>query len=180
MLSLISQGTLYNCIYSQATQLKATYAAGHQIASHTWTHPNLASLTAAQITTEMSKLEVAFANILGVKPTYMRPPSGATGGNVVSVMKSMGYRIVTWDIDSGDWNNVGVATSESRFSSANTGAGHIPLTHETIATTVNTLVPWVLSWAKGKGLQMVTVAECVGDVGGAYTTPVAKTGATSC
>lgn len=29
-------GTLYNCIYSQRTQLKATYDAGHQIASHTW------------------------------------------------------------------------------------------------------------------------------------------------
>jgi len=29
-------GTLYGCIYSQRNTLKATYDAGHQIASHTW------------------------------------------------------------------------------------------------------------------------------------------------
>ena len=128
----------------------------------------------------MQKLETAFANILNVKPTYMRPPNGSTGGSVVSTMTRLGYRIVTWDTDSGDWNNVGVATSESRYSSSSSSVGHIVLNHETIASTVNELVPWVLNWAKSKNLQMVTVAECVGDAGGAYTTPVAKTGATSC
>ena len=173
-------GTLYGCIYNQASQLKATMAAGHQIASHTWTHANLANLGESQINTEMQKLEVAFSNILGVKPTYMRPPNGATGGSVVSAMQKLGYRIVTWDVDSGDWNNVGVSTSQSRYSSAGTGQGHVVLNHETIASTVNELVPWVLNWAKSKNLQMVTVAECVGDAGGAYTTAVPKTGATSC
>ena len=95
-------GTLYNCIYSQAAVLNATFAAGHQIASHTWDHKGLNTLSASEITTQMTKLETALANIIGVKPTYMRPPNGATGGQTVSVMKSMGYRLVTWDVDSGD------------------------------------------------------------------------------
>ncbi|RDL29984.1 Glycoside hydrolase [Venustampulla echinocandica] len=172
-------GTLYNCIYSQASQLKATYAAGHQIASHTWTHADLSTKSAADVKTEMTKLETAFANILGVKPTYMRPPNGNTGGQMKSVMQQLGYRIVTWDIDSEDWNHQTPQYSEQKFSS--TGAGsHIPLMHETIPTTSQTLLPWVLNWAKQKGLKMVTVAECLGDAGGAYTTPVATTGATNC
>jgi peptidoglycan/xylan/chitin deacetylase (PgdA/CDA1 family) len=29
-------GTLYGCIYNQATAVKKAYASGHQIASHTW------------------------------------------------------------------------------------------------------------------------------------------------
>jgi hypothetical protein len=52
--------------------------------------------------------------------------------------------------------------------------------HEPIQTTSSTLVPWVINWAKQKGLKFATVAECVGDPGGAYTTPAPTTGATSC
>jgi len=173
-------GTLYNCIYSQRTQLKATYAAGHQIASHTWTHANLANLGASQITTEMQKLEAAFSNILGVKPTYMRPPNGATGGQVVNTLKSMGYRIVTWDVDSGDWNNQSPQSSLSTLTNAGTGSGHIILMHETVASTPSQLADMVINYAKSKNLKMVTVAECVGDSGGAYTTASAPNGATSC
>ncbi|KAH8653226.1 chitin deacetylase-like protein [Tricladium varicosporioides] len=170
-------GTLYNCIYSQQATLKAAYAAGHQIGSHTWSHKDLDSQSAASITTEMQKLETAFANILGVKPTYMRPPSGKTGGSVASTMKTLGYRIVTWDIDSNDWNKYTAAQSEAKFTA---GSGHIALMHETIQTTSTQLVPWVLNWAKTQGYKMVTVAQCLGDADGAYTTPATKTSATSC
>ncbi|KAF4626664.1 hypothetical protein G7Y89_g11498 [Cudoniella acicularis] len=173
-------GTLYNCIYTQSTSLKAAFAAGHQIGSHTWTHKSLDSQSAASITTEMTKLETAFANILGVKPTYMRPPNGRAGGPVAGVMKTLGYRIVTWDIDSEDWNKVSAAASEAKFTAASSGTSHIGLMHETIPTTSSTLVPWLLNWAKTKGLKMVTVAECLGDKDGAYTTAAEKTGATSC
>jgi hypothetical protein len=71
--------------------------------------------------------------------------------------------------------------------------------HETISTTSSTLLPWVINSAKGndlyllsnflgdadvvstgKGLKMVTVAECLGTPDGAYVTNVTKTGATTC
>ncbi len=129
-------GTLYNCIYAQAAVLNATFAAGHQIASHTWDHKGLNTLSAADITSQMSKLEVAFANILGVKPTYMRPPNGNTGGSTVSVLKGLGYRLVTWDVDSGDWNKEAPESSERKL----TVGPHIVLMHETIPSTANTLV----------------------------------------
>lgn len=73
----------------------------------------------------MTKLETAFANILGVKPTYMRPPSGDSGGQTVSVMQQLGYRIVKWDIDSEDWNNKTPVQSEAKFTAASSGS-HIP------------------------------------------------------
>ncbi|CZT12313.1 related to deacetylase [Rhynchosporium agropyri] len=169
-------GTLYNCIYSQASILNATFAAGHQIGSHTWDHKALNTLSAADITTQMSKLETALSNILGVKPTYMRPPGGATGGQTINVLKGLGYRIVTWDTDSGDWNKETPASSEKKL----TVGPHVVLMHETIPSTANTLAPWTIDWAKKNGLKMVTVAECLGDKDGAYTTAVAKTGAKSC
>jgi peptidoglycan/xylan/chitin deacetylase (PgdA/CDA1 family) len=158
-------GTLYNCIYTQSKVLKQAFAEGHQIGSHTWDHKNLDTQSAASVTSEMTKLEAAFANILGIKPTYMRPPSWATSSTMVGALKNLGYRIVTWDIDSNHWNKYTPAQSEAKFTGAGAG-NHIVLMHEPIQTTSTTLAPWAINWAKGKGLKMVTVAGCLGDVVG--------------
>lgn len=173
-------GNLYDCIYNNADTLKAAYDAGHQVASHTWSHTDLASLSEDEITTEMTKLETAFANILGVKPTYMRPPNGSTGGSASSAVGALGYRLVTWDIDSGDWNDLSVSESQAAFEQADTSSSHIALMHETIDSTANELVPWVLEWAASNNLTMVTVAECVGDAGGEYTDPAESDGSNTC
>jgi peptidoglycan/xylan/chitin deacetylase (PgdA/CDA1 family) len=118
----------------------------------------------------MQKLENALVNIIGKKPTYMRPPYLATGGSVLSTMGSMGYRVITDDVDAGDWNGYSVSQSEQQFTNAGaSGNGHIPLMHETYSTTVNQLVPWLINWAKSNNLKIVTVAECLGDtIDGAY------------
>lgn len=135
----------------------------------------------------MTRLEQALVNIIGVKPTYMRPPYLATGGSVLSTMKTLGYRVITDDIDSGDWNNQTPQQSQQKFTQAGAGGnGHIPLMHETYASTVDTLTPWLINWAKNNNLKLVTVgesdscassscvlsnrvlAECLGDTTGAY------------
>jgi peptidoglycan/xylan/chitin deacetylase (PgdA/CDA1 family) len=151
------------CIYNQRTALKSAYDAGHQIASHTWSHPqNFGSMSTSDLTSQMSRLETALANILGVKPTYMRPPYLATGGNVLSVMKTMGYRVITDDVDAEDWNGKTPAQSQQKFQQAGAGGnGHIPLMHETYQGTVETLTPWLINWAKSNNLKLVTVGEFV-------------------
>jgi peptidoglycan/xylan/chitin deacetylase (PgdA/CDA1 family) len=47
------------------------YNEGHQVASHTWDHPDLTTLSSAARRDEMYQNEAAFANILGLFPTYM-------------------------------------------------------------------------------------------------------------
>ncbi|KAF4773051.1 polysaccharide deacetylase [Colletotrichum scovillei] len=176
-------GTLYGCIYNQRTAVKKAFDSGHQIASHTWTHPStFGSLTTAQLTTEMQKLEQAMVNIIGKKPAYMRPPYLATGGSVLSTMKTLGYKVITDDVDSGDWNGQTPAQSEAKFTAAGaSGNGHIPLMHETYATTVQTLTPWLINWAKQNNLKLVTVAECLDDASGAYQSgSFTGNGATTC
>ncbi|KAG8813586.1 hypothetical protein FRC17_001493, partial [Serendipita sp. 399] len=154
-------GTLYGCIHNQATAVKNAYNSGHQIASHSWSHPsNFGSLSTQDLTTQMQRLEGALNKIIGKKPTYMRPPYLATGGNVLSTMRTLGYRVITDDIDAGDWNGLTAQQSEQRFQQAGAGGnGHIPLMHETYSSTVNTLVPWLINWAKQNNLKLVTVGE---------------------
>ncbi|KAF4978811.1 hypothetical protein FZEAL_4878 [Fusarium zealandicum] len=163
-------GTLYGCVYGSSAAIKAAFNSGHQIASHSWTHPqNFGSLGTAQLTEEMRRFEQAMVNIIGKKPAYMRPPYLATGGNVLPTMKSLGYKVITNDVDSGDWNGQSAQQSQQKFQQAGTGGnGHIPLMHETYASTVQTLTPWLINWAKQNNLKLVTVAECLGDSGGAY------------
>jgi peptidoglycan/xylan/chitin deacetylase (PgdA/CDA1 family) len=105
-------GNNEGCIYDPNVQsvLKRAFNSGHQIASHTWSHPKLTSLSVDGITTEMTRLEKAFMDVLGVVPRYMRPPYGdGTFGNgnandqkVQGTLKNLGYVITTWDIATTD------------------------------------------------------------------------------
>lgn len=56
------------------TKNRRMYTEGHQVASHTWSHPDLCNITSDQRKNEMYKNEMALRNIIGVIPTYMRPP----------------------------------------------------------------------------------------------------------
>src|SRR6478735_10575865 len=42
-------GFNYGCLYDRASDILFAYNSGHQIGSHTWSHPSLISLTSAQI-----------------------------------------------------------------------------------------------------------------------------------
>ncbi|KAI5923030.1 carbohydrate esterase family 4 protein [Camillea tinctor] len=162
-------GTLYGCIYNQAAAVKKAYESGHQVASHTWTHPHMGSMSASQIQAEMEKVEQAMVNIFGRKPQYVRPPYLETGGSFLSVMRQMNYTVITNDVDAGDWNNQSPQQSEQRFQQAGAGGnGHIPLMHETYSGTVTTLTNWLIDWAKTNNLEIVTVAECLDDAEGMY------------
>ena len=52
----------------------------------------------------MSKVETAFRKILGIRPKWVRPPYGASNTDVLNTLKTMGYKAVTWNLDSQDWN----------------------------------------------------------------------------
>ncbi|KAM0324583.1 hypothetical protein ACHAQA_007969 [Verticillium albo-atrum] len=163
-------GTLYGCIYDHAAAVQKAFASGHQVASHTWTHPNtFGVVTPDQLTVEMDRLDDALVNLLGVKPQYMRPPYLMTGGNVLPTMKDLDFKVITTDVDTKDWDGTTPEESLLRFTRAGScGKGHISLMHETYASTVQTLTPYLIDWARTRKLELVTVADCLGDADGAY------------
>lgn len=130
----------------------------------------------------MSKVEDALVNLIGVKPAYMRPPYLATGGAVLPTLGELGYKVITDDVDSQDWNGFSPAQSQGAFQQAGaSGNGHIPLMHETYDGTVRELTPWIINWAKENNLELVTVAECLDDADGAYQAGEFEgNGATTC
>ncbi|KAG0045899.1 chitin deacetylase [Gryganskiella cystojenkinii] len=78
---------------------------GHHLASHTWSHHALTTLTNQQIVAEMKWTEKAIMDATGVKVRYMRPPYGDVDNRVRYVLKQMGYVVVDWTdtFDTLDW-----------------------------------------------------------------------------
>jgi peptidoglycan/xylan/chitin deacetylase (PgdA/CDA1 family) len=73
------------------------HAEGHQIASHTWSHQNLSSITRQQRMDQMIKNEMAFRNVLDFFPAYMRPPYDicTNESGCITDMQALGYHIVS-------------------------------------------------------------------------------------
>ncbi|CEP14189.1 hypothetical protein [Parasitella parasitica] len=143
------------------------YDSGHELASHTFEHLNLANKSEAEVRRQMNaQSDVIFAAI-GRRPQLMRPPEGALDDNASRVLKELGYSNVMWDVDTKDWVMSGLAAEQAIVQTimdadTPTTLGHIGLLHDIHASTVNTLVPWITQYVREKGLQFVTVSDCIG------------------
>ncbi|KAG0344227.1 chitin deacetylase [Podila humilis] len=79
---------------------------GHHLASHTWSHRGLTTLTNEQIVAEMKWTEKLVRQLTGLRLKYMRPPYGDIDNRVRYVLKKLGYIIVDWsggDFGTNDW-----------------------------------------------------------------------------
>jgi len=78
---------------------------GHLIGNHSWSHPNMASISESKIRTELNKVKEAVKKITGQKEMrYLRPPSGIFNDKLLAVSKNMGYINVFWSIAYKDWD----------------------------------------------------------------------------
>jgi peptidoglycan/xylan/chitin deacetylase (PgdA/CDA1 family) len=68
---------------------------GHQVASHTWSHQDLTTLTHQQRVDQVIKNEIALVDILGFFPTYLRPPYEDMNSDVLSDLNALGYHVVS-------------------------------------------------------------------------------------
>lgn len=174
--TFFQNGYNWDCIYNYYQLVRNMDAAGHQIASHTYSHPDLATITQASVSYQMLQLEKAYLNILGKTPTFMRPPFGSYSPAVLQTLASLGYVVAMWTTDSGDSVGATFAQEKLNYQNApNGGNQNIYLNHDFQVQTANTLLAWVINWWKASGLKAVTVAECMGvplaNAYRGYTTP---------
>lgn len=99
-------------------------AEGHQVASHTWSHPDLTMLSDSQIRSQVERTDA----VLGTT-SCVRPPYGATSSRVSAVLREGGHTPELWDVDPQDWDRPGTATIVSRVMKQ-TGPGDVILFHD--------------------------------------------------
>ncbi|KAI9226374.1 MAG: family 4 carbohydrate esterase, partial [Piptocephalis tieghemiana] len=83
--------------------LRREYAQGHDIAMHGWSHTAWTSLTNEQLVAELQWTARAIKEVIGVTPTYVRPPYGDIDNRIRGVLDALGYRAVIWSHDTNDW-----------------------------------------------------------------------------
>ncbi|OMP84902.1 Chitin deacetylase [Diplodia seriata] len=146
---------------------------GHQIASHTWSHQNLNDITSQQRFDQMVKNEMAFRNVLGYFPTYMRPPYNTclrTAG-CVDDLETLGYHIIKYNVDTLDYVNLTpdtIQNSKDIFSNALAGgdaasSSFIIGNHDIHPQTVTNLTQFIIDEGKAQGYTFKTVGDCLGD-----------------
>ncbi|KAF8896035.1 carbohydrate esterase family 4 protein [Infundibulicybe gibba] len=159
-------GNNYACIYDddEVKRVQYAYQHGHQVASHTWAHKDLTTLTWDQIHDEMWRVEQALQKIVGVTPAFMRPPYGNYNNLVRQASAVRGQSLVIWDFDSGD--SVGATPAQSKASYDGLVGGHpstiLALNHEVYETTAHQVLPYAISKLQQAGYRLVSVAECLG------------------
>lgn len=78
---------------------------GHEIASHSYSHPNFLHLGPNRRKDELVRTN-SLLRACGVEPTLFRPPYGAKDKNLARLANDLGMRIVTWSHDTEDWKRL--------------------------------------------------------------------------
>jgi peptidoglycan/xylan/chitin deacetylase (PgdA/CDA1 family) len=87
--------------------VKALYDAGMQIGNHTWTHPQLARLSATKQLSELKNTQDEIASIIGVRPRFYRPPYWSWSPLTAREGAMLGMIGVLFSVDTGDWEKPG-------------------------------------------------------------------------
>ncbi|KAJ3163407.1 hypothetical protein HDU88_006358 [Geranomyces variabilis] len=168
-------GNNYQCALEEkgAASVRAVLAAGHQLASHTWSHPMpFNEQSAGQTLYQVRKNEDMFVRLIGETPKYFRPPQGQINDAQVKQIAALGYKIINWSIDTEDSLGKTWQTSEKTIQTeldVNKQQHPLILNHEVIENTVRKVIPWFLE-KYSKRFNWVTVAECLGDHSKPYMT----------
>ncbi|MGC0417580.1 polysaccharide deacetylase family protein [Embleya sp. AB8] len=110
--------------------LEAIHDAGHLIAGHSWSHPNLQKLTPAEVTEEVERNLDAIDQVLpGLRVRWFRAPYGNWSPEVMGTLSAHGLRPLGWSVDPRDWSRPGADEIVDRVLGALT-TGSIILNHD--------------------------------------------------
>lgn len=110
------------------------HEAGHVIANHTYTHPNLRRLSDTAIRTELRRTHALIEDLVGA-PTLFRPPYGATDSRVDAIIAAEGYNNVMWNVDTLDWQKRSIAWVNHGMRQIRAREDSLVLMHDIHATT---------------------------------------------
>ncbi|MCZ4118140.1 polysaccharide deacetylase family protein [Streptomyces sp. H39-S7] len=104
-------------------------AEGHVVGNHSWSHPHLSDLSAAEVRDQMQRTQDAVAKVGGRAPVLFRAPYGDFADASLAVCADLGLRPISWSVDPADWANPGSATIADRVV-AGAATGAIVLHHD--------------------------------------------------
>jgi peptidoglycan/xylan/chitin deacetylase (PgdA/CDA1 family) len=137
-------------------------ADGHELANHSYSHPDLTHLSESQIVYELDYTDqVVFDATGGHTRPFFRPPFGARNRRVLDIAAASGFRSVYWTLDSGDWLPRATAAAVAGKILRYAEPGDIVVEHVGADASADAL-PVVLDEFAQRGWQVGTVSEVLG------------------
>jgi peptidoglycan/xylan/chitin deacetylase (PgdA/CDA1 family) len=135
-------------------------AQGSEVGDHTWSHPKMQLLSAAQTRDEVFRGAQAVAGITGKAPVFFRPPRGEVTPQVLNAAADRGLSIVLWDI-AVDHDLHSVPAVKAKWVLDRVHPGAIILMHDGGGNRSGSLAAMeiVLRQLKARGYRVVTLSE---------------------
>ncbi|HET6746837.1 MAG TPA: polysaccharide deacetylase family protein [Candidatus Saccharimonadales bacterium] len=131
---------------------------GSEIGNHSWNHPDLRSLSPAELEWQVGATQAAIQVATGgYTPRLMRPPYGGTNSLVAHYLETHGLRQALWNVDTDDWRDRDAEVIYNRIM-ANAADGRIILLHDIHPTSVQAALRAIRD-LKAQGFQLVTASD---------------------
>ena len=133
--------------------------AGHEIGTHSATHPYMSKLSRDAIIKELNSSVSAIESITQKKVEVFRPPYGDYNDLLIDTAKELGLFTIQWDVDSLDWKNL-TANEITERVVKRVKNGSIVLFHNQGLHTAEAL-PTIINTLKSAGYEFVTIGELI-------------------
>jgi len=148
-------------VESNPELVKKMAGGGHEIFSHTYSHPHLPALSDQEIIRELVKTDGTLRKITGrTAGPYFRAPYGERDERVLDVAFREGYRSVYWTVDAMDWEESLGETPESvEYRILSTlSPGNIYLLH--LGDTISgAILPGLIDKIEAEGYKIVSLVQ---------------------
>ncbi|MDE8563167.1 polysaccharide deacetylase family protein [Anoxybacillus rupiensis] len=107
--------------------------AGQEIGNHSYSHPDLKTMSNEAIRRELKKTNEVIEATTGVKCKWFAPPSGSYRDDVVKIAHDLKMGTIMWSVDTIDWQKPSPSVIVERVTSK-LHPGAIILMHPTLST----------------------------------------------
>lgn len=141
--------------------VKAIYAAGHELGNHSENHLNMSELSMEKIEEEIMLVHNRVKELTGYDMCVFRPPYGDYDNDVITGVENCGYYAIQWSIDSLDWKDYGAdSIIEKVTCNENLEGGAIILCHNGAKYTADALEEMIVR-LKEQGYSFVKMSDLI-------------------
>lgn len=139
--------------------VKKIQEAGHEIGSHSNTHPHVNNLSYEENIQEIEKSNDRLQKVTGNRTKIYRPPYGEYNDTVIKAAEDKGYFSIQWNLDTLDYTGLTGEEMWNRLKDKVKG-GDIILSHNGTKHTAESL-DMLIKNIKAKGLEVVRVSDLI-------------------